>query len=79
MACHSECTRKRIIKLRGNKCEKCGYKGYIEHHHIVRIIDGGTNQNENILLLCEKCHAEAHGYIKKKYMDEFREGWQSNG
>jgi len=75
MALHYQHVRERVIKERGNQCEKCGYKGYVEHHHIVAINNGGSNDDENIILLCEKCHADAHGYKKKKYLDKYREGW----
>jgi len=75
MALHYQHVRERVIKQRGNKCEKCGYKGYVEHHHIVPIKDGGSNNNANILLLCEKCHAETHGCKKRNYIDEYRKSW----
>ncbi|KKT30329.1 MAG: hypothetical protein UW18_C0018G0007 [Microgenomates group bacterium GW2011_GWF1_44_10] len=72
-----QCARIRIIKQRGNACEKCGYPGYVELHHIIQAIDGGKFDNNNLLLLCEKCHADAHGNIKRKYMDKYRLGWES--
>ena len=71
-----ELARKRIIKNRGNKCQNCGYPGYVELHHIEKVVDGGNNNDDNVLLLCEKCHAEVHGFKKKKYLDENRENWK---
>ena len=68
--------RKRIIKKRGNTCEHCGYPGYVELHHIIEVCYGGTFADDNLLLLCELCHAEAHGNKKHKYMDAAREHWQ---
>lgn len=70
-----ELARKRTIKARGNKCEKCSYPGYIELHHLVEVRDGGTFDDSNLLLLCEKCHTETHGWKKKKYLDKNREHW----
>ena len=68
--------RKRLIRERGYKCENCDYPGYIELHHIQEIQYGGGNNDENLTLLCEKCHAEIHGYKKKTYLDEFRSMWE---
>jgi 5-methylcytosine-specific restriction endonuclease McrA len=49
--------RKRLIKSRGDKCEWCGdSKHDLELHHIVRVIDGGTNAEDNLLVLCSICH-----------------------
>ena len=67
--------RKRIIKARGNKCEICGYTGYIELHHKVPMILGGYHEESNVILLCEKCHADAHGNNKKRYIDKKRQFW----
>ena len=67
--------RKRLIKKKGKKCEVCSYSGYIEMHHIKRVVDGGEHSEKNCILLCEKCHAHAHGYKKKKYLDSEREHW----
>jgi len=67
------CARKRIVAKRGFKCQHCGYTGgrlkYLELHHIEKFIDSGDLSDENLLLLCEKCHADEHGYKKKKFMD----------
>ena len=70
-----QCARKRIIKLRGHNCERCGYPGYIELHHILEVNNGGKNHDDNLVMLCEKCHAVAHGYKKKKYLDTNRPDW----
>lgn len=70
--------REKTIKQRGHKCEKCGYTGYIELHHIIEVSKGGTFDNDNLMLLCEKCHAEEHGHNKKKYIDPNRKQWQRN-
>lgn len=67
--------RKRIIAKRGNKCEHCGYDGYIELAHINPHRNGGGFDDNNLLLLCEKCHAEFDGIVKRKYLDEKREHW----
>jgi 5-methylcytosine-specific restriction endonuclease McrA len=54
--------KKRLIQKRGDKCERCGYpKTYIlVIHHKVRRCDGGTNELDNLELICPNCHAEIH-------------------
>ena len=56
------------------KCAVCGWSipswkpGYDKHyrangcafHHIVPVCEGGTNTEENIILLCPNCHTMAH-------------------
>ena len=70
------CARKRLFKKRGRICEICGYDGYLELHHIIPVSKGGQKTlDKNLIILCEKCHADAHGYIKKKYTDPYREYW----
>ncbi len=70
--------RKRMITKHGKGCMQCGYPGYFELHHIKRVADGGEHREENVLLLCEKCHADAHGWSKRKYLDKSRQGWMRN-
>lgn len=71
-----ELARKRILKKRGNRCEQCGYTGYVELHHIKAVVDGGSHEDANLLLLCEQCHADVHGYKKRKYLDPHRKNWK---
>jgi len=69
--------RKRMIKKYGNRCMVCGYPGgFIEMHHIKGVADGGEHTEDNVILLCEKCHMEAHGWKKKKYIDPVRQYWK---
>ena len=51
-----------LIELRGAKCEKCDYskvKILVIHHKIERS-KGGSNDYENLEVLCPNCHAEHH-------------------
>jgi len=43
----------------GDKCVSCGYRGYIEVHHI----DGDPLNNHpmNLAPLCRQCHRSVHG------------------
>lgn len=49
-----------IKKELGDTCVNCGSTRYIEYHHIVPIVYGGTNNLSNIVPLCADCHAKAH-------------------
>ena len=32
-----------------------------EIHHIIPLVDGGTNDEKNLMSLCRSCHAKVHG------------------
>ena len=44
----------------GCVCANCGSTDMVEHHHIVALSQGGTNNLTNIVPLCYKCHKAAH-------------------
>jgi 5-methylcytosine-specific restriction endonuclease McrA len=67
--------RKRLFALRGKKCERCGYGGYLEIHHIKEVINGGLDNEENLIILCQVCHDKAHGKVTKKFLDINRKYW----
>lgn len=57
--------KERLILLRGTNCERCGYSNtkILNVHHKIRRADGGSNDIENLELICPNCHAEEHyGY-----------------
>jgi 5-methylcytosine-specific restriction endonuclease McrA len=62
--------RYRLIKERGYNCEHCKEEDfYVEMHHIIPISEGGDIWDDNNLeLLCQKCHIKNHKelYIEKK-------------
>lgn len=41
-------------------CSNCGSSDAIEYHHIVPLFFGGTNNFQNIVPLCHRCHKSAH-------------------
>src|SRR3972149_2636782 len=52
--------RKQIIAARGHRCEHCGVTSKQLHvHHIVPFIYSRSNQDNNLLILCTMCHAQA--------------------
>lgn len=40
-------------------CQRCGRYGRVTVHHIVPLSRGGTDDPDNLLLLCPTCHAHA--------------------
>jgi hypothetical protein len=59
--------KKRLVDSHGSRCQRCGYSdvNILVIHHIVRRCDGGTNDPENLELVCPNCHAEIHFYEVK--------------
>ena len=52
--------REKLKEELGTTCVNCGNSKNIEYHHIVPLINGGTNNISNIVPLCEECHYKAH-------------------
>ena len=54
--------REDIIELHSGKCDICGMdcKQILVVHHILPLHDGGTNDLENLKVLCPNCHAFIH-------------------
>jgi 5-methylcytosine-specific restriction endonuclease McrA len=50
------------ILLRDNfKCQECGYYKHLEVHHIIPRSKGGSDDPENLVTLCQRCHDKKHG------------------
>lgn len=58
--------RKRVIQLHGNRCCRCEYSRLpiLEMHHIIEKSKNGTDDINNLELICPNCHAEEH-YIRR--------------
>lgn len=63
----SKATKTIVIKEYDNRCAVCGNVDYLEFHHIVSKQCGGSDQYDNIILLCACCHAKIH---KRTYNPE---------
>jgi len=53
----------------GGTCEMCGSEtnangGHMDIHHIVPIMYGGSNHEDNLMALCSTCHRKAESYTK---------------
>ena len=55
-ACNARCTN-----------PKCRSKNNLTINHKIPLSQGGTNDPENLEILCERCHKKFHGtYYSKK-------------
>lgn len=59
---NSKALKVRLIKLRGSCCERCNFANttILNIHHKIRRADGGTDDIDNLELICPNCHAEEH-------------------
>ena len=54
-------TRRQVFMRDGYRCRKCGKRGRLEAHHIVRLEDGGAAYDpDNCETMCRFCHIEEH-------------------
>ena len=69
-------TRKAIYKRDGYRCALCDSPQGLQVHHIIRRASGGTNDPANLICLCWRCHAEAHGTIIPERHTYHGGGWE---
>ena len=55
-----------IREKMGIKCYFCGTHNKLEEHHIIARKDGGTDEPENKMFLCESCHRKTESWGNKK-------------
>ena len=67
-----------------DKCAICGWGlpgfpgGSNVVHHIVEVADGGSNEQENLILLCPNCHKTVHaGLLDRDDVKAIRDGLKS--
>ena len=53
--------RKSIYARDGYRCALCDDTRYLQIHHVIHRALGGTNSPHNLICLCSRCHALAHG------------------
>jgi hypothetical protein len=65
-----------VLKRADNRCERCGVdfdeKFQGEFHHIIPVVYGGSNSEENCSLLCRNCHLVAPNIKHKEDMIIYR-------
>ncbi len=54
-------TRFEVYERDGFQCALCGCRDGLQIHHAVPRRVGGSDFAENLITLCSKCHAQAHG------------------
>ncbi len=57
----SEDAKNKLMNAVWYRCENpyCNYTQFLDVHHIVSEVEGGTNRLDNLLVLCPTCHAAA--------------------
>lgn len=62
-------TRLKVYRRDGFRCALCEATEGLQIHHVVKRSLGGTNHPHNLITLCWKCHAVAHGTRLPEYPD----------
>jgi len=52
--------RNRVLERDGWRCQNCGAADNLQVHHIERRSQLGSDADENLIVLCAKCHALLH-------------------
>jgi 5-methylcytosine-specific restriction endonuclease McrA len=58
--------RTKLASIRGGFCEECGNENFaiLQVHHIKERANGGSDDDDNLKLLCPNCHAKTHlGFV----------------
>ena len=55
-----ESLRQKVLHRDGWRCQSCGAMSNLEVHHQQFRSDGGDDSDENLITLCNKCHADLH-------------------
>lgn len=53
--------KRKISEFWKHQCACCGAVDFLEFHHIIPKAKGGSDEFDNVLLLCASCHAKIHG------------------
>ena len=69
--------RRSVYRRDGYRCALCDSATGLQIHHIVHRSEGGSNLPQNLITLCWKCHAVAHGtrmpeypeYVDREYIE----------
>ena len=59
----SKATKRKVEAMWGNRCAVCDSMDYLEFHHLLPKANGGTDDYDNLILLCARCHAAVHGRL----------------
>lgn len=56
----SKVTKRKVSEAWENKCACCCSIDILEFHHIIPKTEGGTDEYDNLILVCACCHAAIH-------------------
>lgn len=56
-------TRKLVYARDGYRCALCDDTAGLQIHHVMHRSCGGSDDPMNLITLCWRCHAEAHGTL----------------
>lgn len=59
--------RKNVYRRDGFRCALCDSTEGLQIHHAILRSQGGTDYEHNLITLCWKCHAVAHGVRMPEY------------
>ncbi len=56
--------RNKLMNAVWYRCEnpRCNYTHFLDVHHIVSEVEGGSNRLDNLIVLCPACHAAADSH-----------------
>ena len=67
--------RKGVYRRDGYRCALCDSTKGLQVHHIVPRSHGGNDKAYNLITLCWKCHAVAHGTTIRDYPPHIDKEW----
>jgi len=53
--------RREVYRRDGYRCALCDSSRHLQVHHAIPRGKGGSNSIQNLITLCDRCHAAAHG------------------
>jgi len=60
----TESLRRRVLERDGHRCRQCRSPGRLQIHHIHEQNQGGRHEPDNLMTLCQSCHAMMHRGIE---------------
>ena len=65
----SKSTKRKLEIIWNHQCAICGNIDFLEFHHLIPKYQGGTDDYDNLILLCACCHAKIHNraYSPERY------------
>lgn len=59
----TKAVKRKVADFWHNQCAHCGRNDYLQFHHLKPKAAGGSDEADNLILLCACCHAVIHGKI----------------